>query len=215
MGTVSYSATARVGLPVEYRFRCAKCGKEVRTTRYLQLSEQSDQNGAASSVEYQARIKLAGNMGAQLKQAAQNAAEGAILMSASPNHPLPLTPLVCPNCELANWPRAWYLSSTLRPRWFLFSLLAWPIAMLALWLFSMDWQIHQSRLPGWVFPAMFGLAIAYIVLFIVFNHKLAKKAIDHPKLLEKFYKCVINDEIDVDMTKYDLGVIRVGSRPRQ
>ena len=212
MAKVTYTSTARAGLPVELRFRCAKCGKDVRATRYMYISAESYQAGPILYAQTSARNRLNATASAQVKAIAENIAKGAVPQGTSPDTMMHVAPLTCPLCGLANWPRNSSVRLTMTPKWFGPSLIAFPVAMLAAWLLSMDWQIRESNMPFWLFMALVGAFFAYLVPFLVINRALSKRALDHPKLLEKFYKGVLNDAIDADLTPYGLGVVRIGSK---
>ena len=211
MGRVSYTSTARAGLPVELRFCCAKCGKEVRATRYMYISAESYGGGSFQYAQASARNRLSATASAQVKAIAENIARGAVPQGTSPNGLLTVSPLVCPVCGLANWPKRSSVRQIMTPKWFVPSLITFPVVLLVAWLATMDWQIHESNMPGWLFGALVAAFFLYLILFLVINHRLTGKPLDHPKLFEKVYKSVLNDEIYADLTPYGLGEIHVGS----
>lgn len=217
MGTVSYTSTASTHLPVELHYCCAKCGKDVHTTRYMRLTAESLQGGSFQYAQASARSRLSASASAQIQAIAANMENGAVPQYTSPTEVSlsTLSPLVCPSCGLANWPRYTTMPVTTKPGWFLPTLIAFPVVMLAAWLFTMDWQIHESNMPGWLLWAFVAAFFVYLILFLVLNPKLSKKALENPKLMEKLYHGVPNDEIYADLTPYDLGEIRLGSKAQR
>lgn len=212
MARVSYTATAHAGLPVDYRFRCAKCGKDVRTTRYMQLSASSGNSGDILYTQNAARNRLSVTVASQVKAFAENTELGGISISTTPNGPLPSAPLTCPLCGLANWPKAGHIPRLLRPKWFAPSLIAFPVILIVATLMTMDWELHEFNLPAWFLIAVPVAFFAYLALFFAINRAMSKRAFDHPALMEKLYRGVFNDAIYADLTLYGFGEIRVGSK---
>lgn len=207
--------------PVQIRFCCARCGKAVSITRYLNFAIEVTLRG------HEARDPLSGQRAADmaegrlasllnpLLQSEINALKQnkACLMDAPSSAPSVFwPPLRCPACGIINLPDAGCKRRTLMQKLIQWALLghlviggtAAVFALFGSYLYLLD----SERLLA---LHIFLVCLAFAALFLICNGILSKKAYGNPKLMEKAFGTVLNSAVYADMTPYGSGEIHIGS----
>ena len=226
MSQMYTTATAVSSNEVKIHFRCAKCGREVTLTRYLNYSDERTASGyEALKVGDEARASLISHVLDDFREDVEDLKRNKARLYMTKDVGMNASPgLHCPGCGVNNIPDAGCERRVLTPDWIkrkpqaLVILLAVVlvigiiVSLIGLSGGNMSATLDRStELKAFLVP-VFVLALI-IALGVAVNRILSKKAYNNPKLMAWLYNSVPNREVYADLTPYGFGEIHIGSQP--
>lgn len=205
---VRTEVTVTSTVPVEIRFKCAKCGKEVHGNRVLRHqttgSAAGKNTGRAESNALTLHGSAAWRLAGDVLDLERNTAR---LTDGTGRVP----PLRCDACGFINLPDA-----GCKRRWLFPNGLKWPMLVLlviagtAAFMAIGGSLLYLSGKERLFFLYVLLGCLAMGVPLLQYDWKLSRRAYDNPALMERAFKSVLNDAVYADMTPYGLGMVHVG-----
>lgn len=205
---VRTEVTVTSTVPVEIRFKCAKCGKEVRSNRLLRHQTTGSAAGKNTGQARANALALHGSDAWRLAWDVLDLEKNTARLTDGTNR---VPPLRCDGCGLINLPDA-----GCKRRWLFPNELKWPLLVLltiactAAFMAIGGPLLYLSGKERLFFLYVMLGCLAVGVPLLLYDRKLSGRAYNDPALMERAFKSVLNNAVYADMTPYGLGMVHVG-----
>lgn len=200
MAKVTTTYTSSMRIPVAANFTCPHCQKNVVANANVFIASSASGRGYVNTAaKEQAQRNLMNSAGSQIDFIAEQLGKGDLSRLANDSGSR-FIKLKCPECGVRQLPIVRGKKKTLYPKHFalkmigLFLLIATVFGVL-IGVISAVAHIEMQKI-GTILPFAELATIVVIILAIIKNRKLSKKAYSDPELMASRYKTAINNKMD-------------------